>query len=206
MRVRHCLLLCLFIVFLSSCSTIAERFPGVYAIDVNQGNIIDQDMIDQLRPNMNKRQVQFILGSPMLIDVFHQNRWDYIYSQQKGGGERMQSRISLFFQNENLVGVQGDYKPSEFAVPMPSKEQTVDVPKRPEEKTVFGEVANFFSGDDSPEAVAEEAENEEIQSDSAGKEDSHATEPGADLPETAVPVEPEMRPAEDVPVTDAEDG
>ena len=174
-------------VFLSSCTTIAEHFPGVYAIDVNQGNIIDQDMINQLRPNMNKRQVLFIMGSPMLVDVFHKKRWEYIYSEQKGGEARLQSRISLFFDQDNLVSVQGDFKPSEFAVVRPSLDTTVDVPKRPDDKTVFGEIANFFSSDDTgasasdadiqdQEASAVAIENPDEKTDASLKPDTPATQ------------------------------
>ncbi len=101
---------------LSSCTTILTNLPGVYTIDVQQGNIVDQSMIDQLRPEMNKRQVLYIMGSPMLIDFFHQKRWDYLYSAQTGGGDRQQKRISLYFDKDQLVGVQGDFKPS--AVPV----------------------------------------------------------------------------------------
>jgi len=64
---------------LVSCSTILNHLPYVYTIDINQGNIIDQAMIDQLRPNMTKRQVLYVMGTPMLADFFHENRWDYIY-------------------------------------------------------------------------------------------------------------------------------
>ncbi|MGZ8214761.1 MAG: outer membrane protein assembly factor BamE, partial [Methylosarcina sp.] len=53
-----------------SCSTILNKLPGVYTVNVQQGNIIDQEMIDQLRPNMTKRQVLYIMGSPMLKNTF----------------------------------------------------------------------------------------------------------------------------------------
>jgi len=83
---------------LVSCSTIMNYIPGVYTIDIQQGNIIDQAMIDQLRPGMNKRQVLYIMGSPMLDDVFHKNRWDYLYSDQPEGEDRVQKQISLFLR------------------------------------------------------------------------------------------------------------
>ena len=82
---------------LMSCSLVLDHLPYVYKIDVNQGNMIDQSMIDQLRPNMTKRQILYIMGTPMLVDYFHQNRWDYIYSSKKGGEEREQKTISIFF-------------------------------------------------------------------------------------------------------------
>lgn len=87
-------------------------FPGVYKIDIQQGNVVTQDMIDQLRPGMTRRQVRFIMGNPLLTDTFHPNRWDYLYSLQPGGGERQQERIALNFnENDQLVSLSGDFKP-----------------------------------------------------------------------------------------------
>ncbi|WP_295475279.1 outer membrane protein assembly factor BamE [uncultured Pseudomonas sp.] len=87
-------------------------FPGVYKIDIQQGNVVTQDMIDQLRPGMTRRQVRFIMGNPLLVDTFHTDRWDYLYSLQPGGGERQQERISLFFNgNDQLVSLSGDFMP-----------------------------------------------------------------------------------------------
>ncbi|UTW09302.1 outer membrane protein assembly factor BamE [Pseudomonas benzenivorans] len=87
-------------------------FPGVYKIDIQQGNVVTQDMIDQLRPGMTRRQVRFIMGNPLLTDTFHSNRWDYLYSIQPGGGQRLQERVSLVFDgNDQLVGLAGDFLP-----------------------------------------------------------------------------------------------
>jgi len=87
-------------------------FPGVYKIDIQQGNVVTQDMIDQLRPGMTRRQVRFIMGNPLLADTFHADRWDYLYSLQPGGGERQQERIALFFNgNDQLASLSGDFKP-----------------------------------------------------------------------------------------------
>ncbi|WNC09297.1 outer membrane protein assembly factor BamE [Pseudomonas coleopterorum] len=87
-------------------------FPGVYKIDIQQGNVVTQDMIDQLRPGMTRRQVRFIMGNPLLVDTFHANRWDYLYSLQPGGGERQQERMSVLFNgNDQLVGLSGDFMP-----------------------------------------------------------------------------------------------
>lgn len=87
-------------------------FPGVYKIDIQQGNVVTQDMIDQLRPGMTRRQVRFIMGNPLLTDTFHANRWDYLYSIQPGGGQRLQERISVNFSaDDQLVGLSGDFMP-----------------------------------------------------------------------------------------------
>ncbi|WP_205342422.1 outer membrane protein assembly factor BamE [Denitrificimonas caeni] len=87
-------------------------FPGVHKIDIQQGNVVTQDMVDQLRPGMTTRQVRFIMGTPLITDTFHSNRWDYLYSIQVAGGTRKQERIGLIFDDNNqLQGLSGDFVP-----------------------------------------------------------------------------------------------
>ena len=104
-----CILLCsASITLLSGCGII----PGIYKIDIQQGNVVTQEMVDQLRPGMTTRQVRFIMGTPLIQDTFHPNRWDYLYSIQPGGGQRFQERVSLVFDgNDQLVGLAGDFMP-----------------------------------------------------------------------------------------------
>lgn len=85
-------------------------FPGVYRLNIPQGNIITQEMVDQLRPGLSKRQVNFILGTPLVKDTFDQDRWDYLYSFQPGGGERVQERLTVFFENDQLTHFVGDFE------------------------------------------------------------------------------------------------
>jgi outer membrane protein assembly factor BamE len=132
---------------LVSCSTILNNLPGVYRLEIQQGNIIDQAMVDQLRPAMNKRQVLYIMGSPMLDNVFHKNRWDYIYSDQPSGEDRVQKQISLFFENDQIVGIQGDFRPNAVSVIKSSGELTVDVPKRDLDKTLWEKITGLFGYD-----------------------------------------------------------
>ena len=98
---------------LGACSLPRPQFPGVYKIDIQQGNIITQEMIDQLRPGMTKRQVIFVMGTPLVRDPFHQDRWDYVYSYQPGGGIRGQEKVTMYFENDQLTHFTGDYKPTE---------------------------------------------------------------------------------------------
>jgi outer membrane protein assembly factor BamE len=132
----------------TSCSYVLNNLPGVYTVDVQQGNIVDQAMVDQLRPNMNKRQVLFIMGSPMLSDVFHQNQWNYLYSNQPGGDARKQKKITLFFKDDKVVGIQGDFRPSSLPVIKASDEKTVDVPKRDLDETLWDMMVGLFGFDD----------------------------------------------------------
>ncbi len=91
---------------LSACT--GEHIPFVYKVDIHQGNIVNQEMVDQLEPGMNKARVRYIMGSPMLVDVFHDDRWDYIYLLRPGRGEPEQRRVTLHFRNDQLVRVEGD--------------------------------------------------------------------------------------------------
>jgi outer membrane protein assembly factor BamE len=161
-----------------SCSTVLNNLPGVYTINVQQGNIIDQEMIDQLRPNMTKRQVLYIMGSPMLKNTFHQDRWDYIYSNQPGGEPRQQKKITLLFEGDSIIGIQGDFRPSSLPVVKPSDETTVDVPKREVEKTLWEMLTGLFGFDES-NSVEETSEPEkDTEADPASeKESTPDTEP-----------------------------
>jgi len=84
----------------------------VYKIDIQQGNIVTQDMVDKLRPGMSRSQSHFALGTALIQDTFHPNRWDYIYTIQPGGGKRLQEQETLFFSDaEQLSGLSGDFVP-----------------------------------------------------------------------------------------------
>lgn len=94
---------------LSGCGFL--KFPGVYRVAVQQGNIIDQKKVDQLELGMNKRQVQFVMGSPLLNDVFHDDRWDYLYVLRRGDKTLRHRTFTLFFEGDVLVRYEGDYEP-----------------------------------------------------------------------------------------------
>ncbi len=89
-------------------------FPGVHKIDIQQGNRITQEMVDKLKPGMSHSQVKYILGTPMLVDTFTQSRWDYLYSLSKGGDAGAKQRLTLFFKDDKLSRVSGDYAPAEM--------------------------------------------------------------------------------------------
>lgn len=99
---------------ISGCS--GFRFPGVHRVEVQQGNIIDQEMIDKLKPGMTKSQVRFVLGTPLLADTFHQDRWDYYYSKLDSDGNETREQVTVFFDaDEKLTGLSGDYLPGSAA-------------------------------------------------------------------------------------------
>lgn len=95
---------------LTACSWV--RFPGVYRIPVQQGNIIDQKKVDQLEIGMTKRQVQYVMGTPLLNDVFHSDRWDYIYQLRRGDDTLRDRRFTVYFEDDKLSRYEGDYEPN----------------------------------------------------------------------------------------------
>jgi outer membrane protein assembly factor BamE len=84
---------------------------AVYKVDIQQGNVVTQEMIAQLELFMPSKKVRFIMGTPLMVDVFHQQRWDYLYSFQPGGGARVQRHLALFFDDQDrLIQITGDIK------------------------------------------------------------------------------------------------
>ncbi|MCK4494195.1 MAG: outer membrane protein assembly factor BamE [Methylococcales bacterium] len=146
---------------MAGCTSILNNLPGVYKIDIQQGNRVNQEMINQLRPKMRKRQVLYIMGSPMLVDIFHKTRWDYLYSNQKGQEDRKQKRISLYFEGDILTAIQGDFKP-DLSVEKISKEVTVDVPKRDLDRTMWEKIVGLFKSSENADVVVDTTEIENI--------------------------------------------
>ena len=105
---RGCFLpLCLLTV--AGCGFVPQ-IPGIppYRIDIQQGNFISQDMVAQLKPGMSKEQVRLTLGTPLLTDIFHADRWDYVYYREKPGAKREQRKLTVFFEDGKLTRLDGD--------------------------------------------------------------------------------------------------
>ena len=109
MGLRRCTSTFLLITALSACSSV-PRVVHEYKIDIQQGNVLTQEMVAQLKPGLTKDQVRFVLGTPVLMDMFHANRWDYVYRYQKGSnGEVEMRKFSTYFDaKDKLERVAGD--------------------------------------------------------------------------------------------------
>jgi len=83
----------------------------VYRIDVQQGNYVTQDLLDKLKPGMTKAEVKGVLGTPLLTDAFHANRWDYYFSNKPHRMPEERAQISVIFQDEKMVSVTGAGRP-----------------------------------------------------------------------------------------------
>ncbi len=100
-------LVLLFAVLSASCtSTLPSLKP--YHLDVQQGNVVTSKMMLQLKPGMTKSQVRYVMGTPLLQDSFHQDRWDYLYQMNKGGNVIERRRVILEFKSDGLASVRGD--------------------------------------------------------------------------------------------------
>ena len=177
----------LILLFISACARHSDgtwKAPLVYRIDIQQGNVIDQEMINKLQPGMDKKQVKFIMGTPMISDPFHNDRWDYVYSMEPGKGERQQRRITLYFKDEKLAYVDGDIKVNAF----PSREidndkdRVVDVPLEENKEGFFSRVFN--------------------KEKPAVKQDEETEETGEQGSETALAEEPDKQTETDTEVID----
>lgn len=104
-------------------------FPLVYRINVQQGNIIDQKKLDQLKLGMSKRQVQFLLGTPLLADTFNSERWDYLYSVRRGDKVLGEKRFTVFFEKDALARYEGDVGPGKSAIEDPKLDERMPTPQ-----------------------------------------------------------------------------
>lgn len=100
----------------AACSYLPSLSP--HRMEIQQGNFISQEMVDQLKVGMTKDQVRFALGTPLVTDVFHGNRWDYIFVRQRANSREVEHRrISAFFDNDKLVRIEGDVVAAPPATP-----------------------------------------------------------------------------------------
>lgn len=97
------------LILLAGCSSVPSL---LYKIEIQQGNVITQEMVDKLKPGMTRSQVRFALGSPMISDAFHDNRWDYVYRLEQEGRLVEQRQLTVFFDDDELVRIDGSFKPS----------------------------------------------------------------------------------------------
>jgi outer membrane protein assembly factor BamE len=149
------------LVFLLLTITACSEFPWVYKIDIEQGNIIEQEAVDQLIPGLTKNQVRFILGTPINIDTFNQQRWDYVYSMSRGGGGHRQERLSLYFVDDRLEYFQGDFIPSGAMDDEPAPEEEIIEEQTTEVQTIETEIIEEQTAE--VQTVEEEIIEEQVE-------------------------------------------
>ena len=104
------------VLMLTGCSYV-PMLPGLSAhrIDIQQGNYVTQDMVEKLKPGMSRSQVRFALGTPLVTDPFHADRWDYVYVNQKRGRVTDKRLIVVVFEDDKLVRIEGEGAPPKDA-------------------------------------------------------------------------------------------
>jgi outer membrane protein assembly factor BamE len=109
MRMGRPVFLVLAAAALAGCSYV-PTIPGVtpYRIEIQQGNFISPEMVAQLKPGMSKEQVRLALGTPLLNDIFHADRWDYVFWRDRPGAKREQRKLTVFFEDGKLTRLDGD--------------------------------------------------------------------------------------------------
>ena len=101
MKIAHLTAIIVFSLTLSACLK-------THRIDIQQGNVITEVAVNQLEPGMTKREVRYILGTPLVVDPFHQNRWDYFYFFDRRGEKNIKRRITIIFEDDLMTKVEGD--------------------------------------------------------------------------------------------------
>lgn len=163
------LIVCSIVLVVQGCSSTRfptkDNLPLVHKIDIQQGNVITQEMLAQLELGMEKKKVLYIMGSPIITDTFHNDRWDYVYSYKKGRGVAEQRHVTLFFKDDLLKRVEGDVKPARGKIHVESRKlENVEVPPY-EGPGLFSRVKDAVTfGGDKPDQIEKSA-----------KEDANAT-------------------------------
>ncbi|MBS4096267.1 MAG: outer membrane protein assembly factor BamE [Sulfuricella sp.] len=123
------------ILLLLTLGALAGCSVSPYKLDIQQGNVVTQEMVAKLKPGMTKSQVRFIMGTPLITDAFHADRWDYVYRYQKAGTLTEERQVALYFEGENLKRVSGDVVAASGSEPMQLAPKV-----EPEEKGFFGKM------------------------------------------------------------------
>ncbi len=128
---------------------------GVYKLDINQGNYLSQDMVDKLKVGQTKPQVRGVLGTPLVVSAFRDNRWDYVYEFRRAGRVREHRLFTVYFKDDLLARWEGDEMP-------PSVQElnrvaaTRSLPEDPygQDAGVVGKIIDFFKKIADPAAAA----------------------------------------------------
>lgn len=153
--------------------------PFVHKIDIQQGNVVTQEMVAQLRLGMNKKKVRFVMGTPIIQDTFHASRWDYIYTFHEGGGGTERRLITTVFNEDGkLIALEGDIKAALGRLEVDRHQDTsVQVPGE-YRKSLLGRIADSmpFTGEEEPGKEAADADkpDRKVGGTSAGTPDDES--------------------------------
>jgi len=179
----------IFILAALLCVSCGTQLPSIkpYKLDIQQGNVVTSKMLLQLRPGMTKSQVRFIMGTPLVQDSFHGNRWDYVYQMRENGKIKEQRRVILDFENELLKSVRGDVVPAgselakETEAPVVSGTRVVPPVKAEKEKSLLDKLK--FWADDEAKAEAVAPAKQPL------KQNAELVKPAAAMPAAVIPAD-----------------
>ena len=203
------LVICMTFMILGGCTRNYDggiNIPLVYKLDIQQGNVVDQAMINKLKKGMDKTRVRFIMGTPVLMDPFHSNRWEYIFSYQKGGKKREQRHISLYFEDEKLSHIKGDVETTLLQHPVDELREgkSVVVPlSYRNKKGIFGRLFDKMTpwSDEAPHQAEPESVDVEPQiEDETDSQIEQLEETPPEPEDESVYVEPQIEDEADNPI------
>ena len=183
------------VLFLVGCSYL--KYPNIHKVAILQGNILNQKMVDQLRPGLTRSQVRYILGTPLIANTFDQSRWDYFYSVKRAGYDEIREHISIYFVDDKLSYFTGDYVPTSVSTAIAAKQsgQASDVVEPP--------------GSGNPKAFSVDAASLKSESLDSGTTDSQSasspTNGTTDIAADKADVEPETPDPAPIPESPWED-
>jgi outer membrane protein assembly factor BamE len=169
----------------SACAV--ERLPGVYRIDIQQGNVVTHEMLDQLEPGMSRKQVRFVMGTPMIVDSFRDDRWDYYFSFRPGNGDLETQHVRLIFEGDRLARVDGSLPPRPEGDAYTGGSRTVAVTGQlPDSRGMLDKVWDSltdwdFSDDEPPAATATESSTADAAASGEAAAESAGTEGGVSV-------------------------
>ena len=105
--IRHHIVISLSLL-LAACGSMPNLSP--HKIAIQQGNLVTQTMVDRLKPGMSKRQVEFVLGTPVIADTLQQDQWHYVYSLKLGNGQQLKKQLAIYFDQDKLSHLEGDFQ------------------------------------------------------------------------------------------------
>lgn len=142
---------------LASCGSVGLPTPNLkpYRMEIQQGNFVSQEMVSQLKLGMSKEQVRFVLGTPLISDSFHAERWDYVFRRQRANSRELEQRkIAVFFEDGKLKRIEGDVMPASpadaagvkapAASPAPAAAANPPAPEEPQEKSWWQKLKDKF--------------------------------------------------------------
>jgi outer membrane protein assembly factor BamE len=109
---RGSILACLLLAGCGSRPAIVLPYFKPYRMDIQQGNVVTQEMISKIQPGMTRSQVRFALGTPLVVDPFRTDRWDYVYQYHTAGVVTEHRKIAVIFKDDTLLRIEGDVVPA----------------------------------------------------------------------------------------------